>query len=246
MRYRDAFLGATDAANYDNEQYGERSWASLLWESEKRYIQSLMSRSDFVPRRHSYLDFACGSGRLLALIASHFEISAGLDISQQMLVRAAQNVPQARLYCRDVTRNTPPLLDAFDLITVFRFVLNCDEEDRAPALTWLAGQLRDETSRLIINNHANLWSHKVAPYLGRRMLGRPRGVTGNVMSGRSFENIARSAGLRVLSRRGLGFLGGNLANILGMTRMRQIQDSFEMLPFIDRFAEDQIYVLARA
>jgi len=204
------------------------------------------AQPSFLPHRHSYLDFACGSGRLLELLAPEFQIKVGLDISAQMIDRAAQNVPHAQLYRRNVTEDPTPLIDSFDLITVFRFVLNSDHDDRFAALSWLSAQLRDSESLMIINNHGNLWSHKLFSHLARRLFSTSTTVTGNVMSGRAFERIVEAAGLRVVSRRGFGFLGGTLAGVVGMTRMKSIQASLNRLPFIDRFAEDQIYVVARA
>jgi SAM-dependent methyltransferase len=242
--YRSQFLSATSASKYDEMQYGPHAWSTTLWESEQDYLRELLARPHFVPRRENYLDFACGTGRLLSLVAPAFSKAAGLDVSQEMLTRAASKQQAVQLYCRDVGVDPSPLEEPVDLVTVFRFVLNADPDDRTAALRWLRRQLRDDQSRVVLNNHGNLWSHKLVPYLLRRMLSRHPRVTGNLMSGRALERMLASAGFRVVGRRGFGFLGAHIANTLGAARSRRLQRFMNRIPFVDRFAEDQVYVLA--
>lgn len=242
--YRDEFRSNEQVKSYDEDQYGARTWSTLLWQLEKDVLSTLMGEADFVPTRQNYLDFACGTGRVTAFLAPHFESSKGLDISPEMLERACRGLPETEFVCTDVSTgqyNTP---GDVDLITSFRFLLNAVPSDQLPALRWMRSQLRDDQSRLIINNHGNSRSHKVLPYIARRVRHQARPTTGNILSHRSVAKLAHQAGFRLESAHGVGHLGGTSLKLVGPDKMMSIQRRLNRFTFLDRFAEDQLYVLA--
>lgn len=237
-------LSPVDVQRYDTVQYGGRSWSTILWELEKAYLDALLNDRAFVPRREHYLDFACGSGRVMQYLGPNFELTTGVDISSTMLSRAHDVLPSARLICGDVGSGQFEGGRKVDLLTSFRFLLNADPRDRLPALTWMRRQLRDSHSRVIINNHGNLASHKALPYAARRLRGVRPGGTGNVLSHREVVALATQAGFRVVTRRGFGYFGGSALRIVPYPMMAGVQRGLGGVPGFDRLAEDQVYLLA--
>ena len=70
-----------------------------------------------------YLDFACGTGRITELVASHAKCVVGVDVSESMIVTARQRCPAAEFVIADITREEHSL-GRFDLVTAFRFMGN--------------------------------------------------------------------------------------------------------------------------
>jgi len=79
---------------------------------EAAYVHTLIQRHR--PSAGSVLELACGTGAILEHLQAHYDVT-GLDASQSMLDIAARKVPQARLFCADMTR--------FDLEETFDAVL---------------------------------------------------------------------------------------------------------------------------
>ncbi|MGG5260605.1 class I SAM-dependent DNA methyltransferase [Phycicoccus avicenniae] len=242
--YRDEFAADDLARQYDAREYGPTSWSTLLWQLEQRTLDELLGASTFVPRRERYLDFACGTGRVLSFVAPHFETAAGVDISTAMLEQAKARVPDARLEAADVTATPDVVGGDYDLVTSFRFLLNADARDRVPALRWMRDRLRDGSGRVVVNNHSNLWSHKAVTHGLRRVRGGGERLTGNVLSHREVQQMVEQAGLRVESVHGLGFLGGQALRVIPFGPMARIQEALRQKPLLEKVGEDQIYVLA--
>lgn len=244
-RYRDEFRDPGRAERYDTSEYQARSWATLVWEQERNHLSSLLADGGFVPQRRAYLDFACGTGRVTELFAPHFESAWGLDISESMLQRARVRVPAAEFVVGDVQVQPDAAPAPFDLITAFRFILNADPGDRISALRWMHAHLRSDASRVVVNNHGNLFSHKVFPHAIRRLRSPRRGsVTGNVLSPSAVRRLVNSSGFEIVSIFGTGFLGGSAMRVVPFERMRSVQHRMGNMAQIRRFGEDQIYVLA--
>ena len=242
--YREQFAEIDKATRYDSEEYGARSWSTLLWGLEQTVLQCLLDDPQFVPRREAYLDFACGTGRVTEFIAPRFSRARGIDISESMLTRARARVPSARFFTGNVMA-TPDLLEgAFDLVTAFRFILNADEEDRETALRWIRSRMHDDSSRVVVNNHSNLLSHKALPYAWRQLRHKGRRVTGNVLRHGRVVDLATAAGFRVESVMGVGYLGGTFLRVIEFDRMTAMQKRLASVGWLQSIAEDQIYVLA--
>ena len=242
--YREEFAREDLAKTYDAKEYGPRSWSTLLWALEQRTLSSLLQTNEFLPRRERYLDFACGTGRVTAFMAPQFGETAGVDISEAMLEIARPHVPGATFRAADVGVEPEVVGADFDLVTSFRFLLNADPGDRLPALHWMRSRLRDANSRVVVNNHSNLWSHKALSNGIRRLRGRGSATTGNVLSHRQVVNLVEAAGFRVESIHGMGFFGGHAMRIIPFDRMSTLQEAMREKPGLQRIGEDQIYVLA--
>ncbi len=79
---------------------------------EGTYLHDLIQKHR--PDAETVLELACGTGAILEQLHPRYEIS-GLDASKRMLQLAAQKVPEARLFRKDMTR--------FDLAEKFDVVL---------------------------------------------------------------------------------------------------------------------------
>ena len=242
--YRSEFGEKKLAKQYDACEYGPRSWSTLLWALEQQTLTTLLNRRDFVPRRDRYLDFACGTGRVTQFIAPHFHSTVGVDISDAMLDQARPRVPSAEFLQGDVIADASLAGGNFDLVTSFRFVLNADPSDRLPALKWLRSQLRNSSSRAIINNHANLWTHKAITHGLRKVKNRSRLVTGNVLSHQQMVSLVQDAGFSVESVHGMGHLGGQSLRLVPFETMWRLQSRLRETPVLEKLGEDQLYVLA--
>lgn len=148
------------------EKYGERYDAhhasrvdAIIWDT---FIKPFV-RQELVDLTGAglcrYLDFACGTGRLLKVGHSVFGQSTGIDVSEDMLAVSRQRVPEAKLVQVDVTRNPPQDLGGFDCVTLFRFILNAEDDLRMSVLHWIS-EHTVKGGTLILNNHRNSASIK--------------------------------------------------------------------------------------
>jgi SAM-dependent methyltransferase len=244
--YRDQFQDPQQVTTYETEQYNPTSWSSLLWLHEKKYLGSQMDELCASGARNDhYVDFACGSGRVLEFVAPRYEHSVGVDVSSEMLRRAAERVPSATFQCRNVATSPASLEHKADLITCFRFLLNADPADRRAALRWMRDQLADG-GVIILNNHGAARSHKIILFALRRRWSAGRRLAGNVLSDRAVQLLVKEAGLDVVRIQGFGYLGGTFLKWLSFERMSKIQELLGRIPLLHRLAEDQIYTLCKA
>lgn len=152
--YRQSHMQASVASQYES-QFAERV-DSLIWEEFVKpwLFDRLQTARDNGALR--YLDFACGTGRILKVGHKVFDHAEGIDISASMLSYAKQRVPQAHFHCLDVTSANSGAneIGKFDCVTMFRFLRNAEPELRVAVLQWLAEHM-DEGAILIVNNHGN-------------------------------------------------------------------------------------------
>jgi predicted TPR repeat methyltransferase len=147
---------APDYGTGYHRMFSDAPYRKYIWETEKRILNELLARY-FDKRIENYLDFACGTGRILTHIEPHARQSVGLDLSDSMLEVAAQGVSTSSLLKGDIT--SEPLLqdERFDLITAFRFFLNAQPQLRDEVMRELAARLAD-TGYLVFNIHNNTYS----------------------------------------------------------------------------------------
>ena len=103
-----------------------------------------------------YLDFACGTGRITAVVAPMAETSMGVDVSASMVRHARAKCPGSEFVVRDITVD-PIELEPVDLVTSFRFFGNAERELRLSALRAIRGLLAPN-GYLVLNNHRNAGS----------------------------------------------------------------------------------------
>ena len=79
--------GATYAAGFE-----KKNNFGFVWEWEQQALAQIMDELGYqASERHgAYLDFACGTGRIIGHLAGRFEQATGVDVSESMLEQARQ------------------------------------------------------------------------------------------------------------------------------------------------------------
>ena len=85
----------------------------------KKELSAYFNQEPILFLEKRYLDFACGTGRLLSFLENNFAASTGVDISKDMLNIAEKYRKKSELICGDITREH--LLDGrkYDIFTAF-------------------------------------------------------------------------------------------------------------------------------
>jgi SAM-dependent methyltransferase len=214
--YRTSHVGEESwAQDYDAKLFAPGSFDAAMWEREQRLLDRILDQH--VSRRGSYLDFACGTGRVLSYVEPHFWAAVGLDISATMLAAARERVPNAKLVEADATRDPAALQHRrFDFVTAFRFFLNAQPSLREAAMAFLASTLRDESSRLLFNVHGNRYSTR-ALLAAKAMITREQFAS---MSVRESIELAARHGLEVVEWYGIGSYDKSLLRLMPMRAWR--------------------------
>src|ERR1051325_10060851 len=245
--YKEHFTNQTAAEQYDTIEYARDSYSALLWELERDLLNGILGEFRRTHARIDYLDFAAGTGRVISFLEHKVEKALGIEISAAMAERANRRLTKGKVFCADVTAPAAPVEGAYDFITAVRFVLNAEPRLRIAALKALAARLRDETSWLVANNHGNLCSIKLLawPYHHLRTLGQGWKPYGNYLSHAQMRQLIRGAGLKIVKVLGCGVLGGTVCQRLSYTRAIRLERRLSAGRFLQRFGQNQIYVLSR-
>lgn len=221
--------------------YRTNPYAMLLWTQEQAILLDILKRYPDTPRTH-YLDFACGTGRIVAHMAPHFQHSVGVDVSESMLTEARDATAGAQLVHGDLTRDKTLLPGPFDVITAFRFFLNAQADLRVSVMEALAGRMHAR-SLLVFNNHRNRGS------LTYRLL-RLRGRTEDqirTMPHDDVTDLVRSAGLEIARIYHVGVIPATEDRLLlPVPVMRAAEGLLRRVPGLSLVANDVIYVCRRA
>lgn len=191
--YRQSHAGK--GADYQ-QRFHSCPFRRITWQWEQQLLQELAAA---LPQRRAYLDFACGTGRVLALLEPRFERAFGVDVSPSMLAEAQKHC-RSPLLQLDLTQ-AEPQLPAFDLITAFRFFPNAEPALRLAAMRALARRLAPG-GRLLFNNH------QVDGSLTGRLRRLRRGAMLPWMPASDAERLCAEAGLRIAARHHFGVLPG--------------------------------------
>jgi predicted TPR repeat methyltransferase len=214
--YRTSHVGAQSwAQDYDAKLFAPGSFDAAIWEREQVLLDRIVRQH--VPHRDSYLDFACGTGRVLSHVEPHFRTAVGLDISETMLTVARERVRTATLVQADATRDPAALhQQRFDFVTAFRFFLNAQPSLRDAAMAFLASTLKNEDSRLLFNVHGNRHSTR-ALLAAKAMITREQFAS---MSVRESIELAARHGLEVIEWHGIGSYDKSLLRLMPLRAWR--------------------------
>lgn len=259
MAYRSVYAEHYQCVESSGEEY-DRSLANrfelAIFELEQRHLRELFRRLRASDPGTRYLDFACGTGRILTVFRDLIRIKVGMDTSAGQLEIAESKVPDAVLVHGNLVTQPELLGDRrFDLITCFRLLLNLEPENRIPVLRALRARLAPG-GHLIVDNHMNRYSILgVTALLAHRVLGIPRkpnvppGRRGiiSTMSEREVRDACAAAGLEVESVRRLFVLPGHGAFLLLPRRwLLAVEASLARTPWVNRISKNQIYVCRAA
>ncbi len=235
--YRQKF--ASEAVKkYETSTYKNNSYYSLMWEIEKKYLKKLLNGNRF----SNYLDFACGSGRVIEFVEDYADRSIGVDVSEDMLSVARQKVEKSTLIKQDLTKDSLAGKEKFDLITAFRFFLNAQEQLRQEAADEFAN-ITDKDSLVIVSNQGNKTSFIFITALIEELL---MGSKLNKMSLRDFKKLFEERGFELVEYRGIGFLPKLLYKLTFMRKFWFYIDlALYKLKIFSYFSHNQIMVFKK-
>ena len=168
----------------------------MVWRLERKLLSRIV-QEHFPTDPPTYLDFACGTGRILGLLSPVAASSTAVDVSPSMLQVARDSVTDVEFIEADITRDDRLGSRRFDLITAFRFFPNAGEPLRQESLTAIKRHLNPD-GVLIFNNHLNRSSLlQRATSVRRRMLSAPKPSTPFGMSRKEAYELITSAGMKV-------------------------------------------------
>lgn len=200
-KYADLYTADWLPAYYDEYVYGQDTFDSYVWTLQQPYLIRIFQALARKQGRLMYLNFACGTGRIIAALEHLATASVGLDLSPHMLALARSKVAHSTLTCGDILAD-PGVVDRdYDVITAFRFFLNTEPEMRRLIMHALAARLASRDSRLIFNVHGNRWSWMSVQALYRRLKGEKLVHT---MSYAGVRRLVEDAGLEIDTWYGFG------------------------------------------
>lgn len=190
--YRTSHL--TRGADYD-DALSRDAFDNYMTTVERRLLEQLVARL-FPEGLGTYLDFACGTGRITEIIEPLARESWGVDVSAAMLEQATLKCSRTQFRIVDLTRedlSIPPV----DLVTAFRFLANAQDALRCAALLAMRDRLK-EGGYLIVNNHRNAWSI-------RNLLRPQHGPERPDLHYGKLRRLLKDAGFGVRRTYGIGF-----------------------------------------
>lgn len=221
----------------------------LIWNVEKKILKKIYKKYLNNPKIN-YLDFACGTGRIITYFVNELGIknAYGMDTSKPMLNEAKKKTI-AKFINKNIVKEEKLLIDKkFSLITSFRLFLNLEEKNRDIILKKLHKNLDDKNGYLIINNHLNRYSFLGIFFWIRHLLGEKinrknnQGIL-NTMSEREFRKLIKKNGFKIVKTyRFVLFPGRKNFIVLPEKILINIEIFLSKIPILNLFCKDQIFL----
>jgi len=234
--YRESHTSEGYGKFYDNELFSEGKFDYEMWVKERAILKELTKK---YTNRGRYMDFACGTGRVLSFLEDNFNEALGLDISKDMLSVAQKKITKASLVCGDVTENPALVNGKFDCITSFRFFLNAQDELRHKALDFIGDKLRDDNSVFIFNIHGNKFSTRWFLVIFDKIFNISKQ---NQMSINEIKAMIKPHGLDIVEYHGAGFLYKIFYKYMPSILWHFFENIFEKISFLKPFSLYFIFV----
>ncbi len=207
--YFNRFQDEAAVAAYESKEYGTASYSSLVWQWQRPVLEQIIKdhqRQKNAPLR--LLDFACGTGRVLACVEPLVDSAEGVDISENMVALARAKCRKAQLKVGDILSQPELLQPGYDLITAFRFLLNVEPAVRQAVLRKLRTVSRQPDSLLVVNVHGNSRSLRHPAIVWRRWRehSQPTDAMLNEMSPAGAKSLLHECGFQVVKQFGFGLL----------------------------------------
>ena len=207
--YSARFQDQAAVAAYESKEYAAASYASLVWQWQRPVVEQIIK--DHRLRKNApvrLLDFACGTGRVLASVESLVDAAEGIDISENMVALARAKCRKAQFKVGDILSQPGLLQRDYDIITAFRFLLNVEPAVRRSVLRKLRMVAREPDCLLLVNIHGNSRSLRHPALLWRRWRerSRPTDAMLNEMSPDEARSLLHECGFQVVQQFGFGLL----------------------------------------
>lgn len=236
--YRSSHVGQEKSRIYEEDIYREGSYDEMLWRIERELLIKEIRALQKKVGKIQYLDFACGTGRIISFLEQSVEESYGIDVSSAMLAKAREKVKKSELIYADLTANDVLKDKTFDLITAFRFFLNAEPELRASAFSVLRTKLKDEKSIFIFNMHGNIVSHRLFTKFWYLLRGR-RLATSSFWEA---QRLVSENGLEVIHWYGIGVLPKIFYRYVSSRFLLALDKLFFSLPIFKYVSYDLVFV----
>ena len=237
--YRLSHQSGIKTKRYEEDVYRIGSYDDFVWQEEKKILDRelrVLKKRIPAPR---YLDFACGTGRIIGYLENHVAESVGVDISREMLAVAKEKLHRSHLVEADITADDVLRGQTFDIITAFRFFLNAEPSLRETALKPLPQKLSPD-GILIFNIHGNTWSFRLPMVWWYRLRGRHL----NHFSYWQTKRLAAPHGLFIQRLYGFGLIPKPLYRLCPYVCF-VLDRFFARIPFIKYISYNLIFVCKR-
>lgn len=213
------------------QQTYQSGYYAAQWEHiEKPLLRRIFQRLHLAGNRR-YLDFACGTGRILKVGEEVFEEATGVDISTDMAQHARHTCSRATIHApHDVTQS--PLQQTFDVISAFRFFLNAEPDLRREVLTAM-WEMQKPGGYIVCNSHVNSTSILGLTYrLRNRMVSKHVAATLGI---KEFTALLSEMGYEVEEKYAYSFwprLGTRAPNLqeLALLMFERLQARIPVMP----------------
>jgi 2-polyprenyl-3-methyl-5-hydroxy-6-metoxy-1,4-benzoquinol methylase len=221
--YRSRYKSKENAKSYDGLYDNTEQYYTYIWDNyEKPCLEDIAKKSG---RDNKYLDFACGSGRVICVLEKYFSKSLGIDISKEMVLLAKKRCKRSKFRVADITKNKISLAYQPDIITSFRFFLHAQPLLREEVFFRLSKVLAED-GRIILNIHGNKYSFHGIYALLSRLSGRPIAS----LSYREVKGLCNRNNLKIKKIYGFGFLPRFMKKVLGAKLYRRFDDYLKDTP----------------
>jgi ubiquinone/menaquinone biosynthesis C-methylase UbiE len=240
ISYKESHKYAAKGAEYE-QYYQTQTWQRFLWSREQEIILKILEKY-FADRDVHLLDFACGTGRITALLENRVKTSTGVDVSGSMLAIAKKKLKRTEIIEADITVENVLKPRKFNLITAFRFFLNAEPELRSATLRALV-ELLDKDGCFVFNNHQNSGSPWTKLLYMRHRRKNPEGIF-NVMSSQEMDELVQGAGLEIIEIYPVGFFHPPKVPVSYLLN-RAVDNVAGRFKFLNQFSESPIAVCRR-
>jgi SAM-dependent methyltransferase len=234
--YRESHITKRIADRYQDVVYADDTFDSILWREEKKILDHEVS----LIQNPRYLDFACGTGRILSYLEGDMKESVGVDNSKEMLKIASSKVSKSKLVLGDITAHDVLKGSEFDLITAFRFFLNAEPSLRDDALRVLVPKLAPD-GVFIFNIHGNSFSYRIFIVVWYALFGRHL----NHVSHLGIRRMIKSHGIKIVRMYGFGIVPKVLYRFLPKRLLYSLDRMFAKIPVLKFFSYNLIFVCKR-
>ncbi|MSR76404.1 MAG: methyltransferase domain-containing protein [Candidatus Ryanbacteria bacterium] len=235
--YRMSHMGEKKSAQYEDTIYRHGSYDDMVWRAEQPLLLAEVGVLRKAVRKIAYLDFGCGTGRILKLLESKVDDALGVDISESMVALAREKGVRAPIIVGDITREDSIGPKIFQLITVFRVFLNAGPTLSQQMLTVLTPKL-DSSGVLIFNMHGNFWSYRIFTKIWFMLRGRRL----NTSSYWQTKKMVESHGLMIVRFYGFGFVPKVFYRIFGSQATFVVDRLLAKIPLVKYFSYNLIFV----
>ena len=226
---------------YDETIYRHGSYDDIMWEAERPLLlQEVVRYRDHIGRIE-YLDFGCGTGRILQSLETEVDGSLGIDISESMVALARSKGVRAPIIVGDITHHDSIGPKTFQLITAFRIFLNAGPDLSRQMLDVLVPKL-DSKGLFIFNMHGNLWSHRMFTKAWLLL----HGHTLNTSSYWQVKKMLKPHRLTIVRFYGFGFMPKILYRIFGARVLFAIDRACARLPILKYISYNLIFVCKKS